>query len=684
MRYLPLVTLLLAVWSQFTYAQNLEKIEKTFLELQDSNRFKKHLYNLTQEPHIAGSPENERVRDYIAKSMREAGLKVEIFPYDVYLPVMPGSTSVELVKPIRMPLNNREYIYDEDPYSSHPALTQGFNAFTGSGDVTGEVIYVNYGRKEDFDKLKEMGHSVEGKIVLARYGGNFRGYKAKYAEENGAIGLIIFTDPNDSGYMKGLVYPEGPYFDESSIQRGSLLVLPWIGDPLTPKGPALPLENSQKINRLKPHEVPGLLSIPVMPLSYGSAKEILSRMKGEAVPSGWQGGLPFTYRITGGNDLIIRLNVHQERKIQRIYNVVGTLHGSKNPDEWIVLGSHYDAWNFGTLDPNSGTAMLLCLSESLGHLAKNGMTPLRTIKIAHWDAEELGLFGSTEWVEQHKDELSQKCIAYLNADGAVSGRNFGGSASPLLKNVFIDASRGVIHPDSSKLLHDVWRGKEVEPKIGNLGGGSDHLPFLSHLGIPSISAGTSGTSIYHSIFDNFHFYQKFADSTFKMGPMVERVFGLTTLKLANEKVIPYDLSRYGTDIQAQLSSLEKSFSTLKDGHLFSFDILKIKADSLTSIGVKCQNSLSQPSIKNIEKINQKLISLDRKWLEEGGLQFGEWYKSLYASSDPYSGYASWILPALHYELSLKTTKNLHEWEKKYLKAMNDIEKTMVDIIKLTE
>lgn len=280
MKYLYL--LLIFAYS-FSFAQNFTgfsansqavqtKTEETFLSLQESERYKNHLKNLTKEPHIAGSKANERVRDYMADVMRKAGFQVEIFPYDIYLPVMPGTAYVELVEPIRLPLNNKEYIHKEDPFSSDANLPAGFNAYSGTGDVTGEVVYANFGRKEDFEKLKALGISVKGKIVLARYGGNFRGYKAKYAEENGAAGLIIFTDPGDSGYMKGLVYPEGPYYDESSIQRGSLLTLDWTGDPLTPFEPALPVDGKKKITRKKPEEVKGMHSIPVLPLPYGRGK----------------------------------------------------------------------------------------------------------------------------------------------------------------------------------------------------------------------------------------------------------------------------------------------------------------------------------------------------------------------------------------------------------------------------
>ncbi|MBK8055021.1 MAG: M28 family peptidase [Saprospiraceae bacterium] len=664
---------------------NNSEIETLFLNQQSAERYQKHLYNLTQLPHITTSKNNEKVRDYIVEQMKKTGLEVEVFPYDVYLPVMPGHAVAEIVTPSRVPLNSRENIYREDIYSGHKDLTPGFNSFTGSGDVTGEVVYVNYGRKEDFEELAKLGVSVKGKIVLARYGGNFRGYKAKFAQENGAIGLIIFTDPGDSGYMKGLVYPEGPYYDESSIQRGSLLTMPWTGDPLTPFEPALPMDGKNKIKRIKPEEVPTLLTIPVMPLPYGSAREIISRMKGKTVPQSWQGGLPYTYRLEGGSELSVRLNVHQDRAIQRIYNVVGTLKGSTSPDEWVIAGCHYDAWNFGTLDPNSGTAMLITLSESLGKMAKEGIRPKRTIKIAHWDAEEVGLMGSTEWVEQFRDELSAKGVAYLNADAAVSGRSFGGAASPTLKGVMIEAARAVTYPDSSKSVFDIWKGKKHEPEIGNLGGGSDHLAFYTHIGIPSWGAGTGGVSIYHSIYDNYAYYTKFTDSTFKMGPMVEQIFGVAMLKLANDKTIPYSLSKYGQDSKMHFESLQKSLDQIeRTDTSFSFaNLIKI-SEKLKNAGAECEKALNKSSGKNADKINKILLSLEREWIDKDGNPFGSWYKSLYASSDPYSGYASWMMPAYRYELSQKSTENLKMWEAKYIKVMERLMDSFAEITALTK
>ncbi|HEV8512904.1 MAG TPA: M28 family peptidase [Cyclobacteriaceae bacterium] len=664
-----------------------KQTESIFLNQQESERYKNHLKNLTKEPHITTSKANERVRDYMADVMRKAGFQVEIFPYDIYLPVMPGAASAEIVEPVRIPLNNKEYIHKEDPFSSDPNLYFGYNAYTGSGDVTAEVVYANFGRKEDFEKLQAMDISMKGKVVIARYGGNFRGYKAKYAEAAGAAALIIFTDPGDNGYAKGLVYPEGPNYNESSIQRGSLLTLDWTGDPLTPFEPALPLDGKKKIVRKKPEEVSGMHNIPVLPLPYGSVKEIFSRMKGKPVPTGWQGGLPYTYRLEGGPELKVRVNVSQKREIQRVYDVVGTLVGSELPDEWIMAGSHYDAWGFGGTDPNSGTAMLLALSESLGKLSQAGYKPKRTIKIAHWDAEEQGVIGSTEWVEQFRDELDAKGVAYFNADGAVSGKSFNAASSPSLKGLLIESTKAIPYPDSSKSVYEHWLGKKglKEPPVGNLGGGSDHIAFYTHVGIPSWGGGTGGPTIYHSNHDSFSFYERFADPSFTMGPLVERVFGMMALRLANADVIPYNLSRYGTDLRTHFEGLQKLTKAYdKSETSFSFDNLIKAADELKKTGEEAEIALKTTSDANKKSINAELMLLERQWIDKQGMPYGNWYRSLYASPDPYSGYASWMLPAFQYEASIKSTANLKMYEQKYLDAISRLKSKMEAITKLAK
>ncbi|EOZ93612.1 Glutamate carboxypeptidase II precursor [Indibacter alkaliphilus LW1] len=657
-----------------------KSIESQFKETVDFSRFKTHLEAITSDPHPAGSAANEKVKDYMAESMKKAGWDVKIYPYDVYLTIGQGESAVELVTPIRKPLNQQEYVLPDNPYSLHPDLKKGWNAFSGSGDVTAEVVYANYGTKADFEKLKKEGIDVKGKIVIARYGANFRGYKAKFAEEYGAAGLIIYTDPGDAGYMKGLVYPEGLYYNESSIQRGSLLTAPWTGDALTPFEPALPLDSKTKVKRITDEEA-GLHTIPVTPIPYGSAQEIFERMKGKPVSADWQGGLPFTYRYDGGEELLVRLMVEQERGFVRANNVVGTLKGETNPDEWVILGCHFDAWSFGSTDPNSGTAMLLSMAETMGKMAENGIKPGRSIMIAHWDAEEHGVIGSTEWVEQLRDELGAKAVAYINLDAAVAGRNFGGSASPSMKKIMMDAAKEVAYPDSSKTVFEVWARGSEEPNIGNLGGGSDHIAFYMHVGIPSINAGAGGPTLYHTNYDDLYFYENFADPTWKMGGTVEQVIGIMAMRLANADLIPYHLSRYATDLEKHFENAEKqvkSFNAGFSGFSKANEAIKSLSSSAENLESKIQTALASGSMdsKKAQSVNKELMALEKSFIDPKGMYFGNWYRSLYASTDPFSGYASWVLPGIQYEIELKSSEKLEEWDERYAAAIQDLTKKM--------
>ncbi|UZD23730.1 M28 family peptidase [Algoriphagus halophytocola] len=660
-------------------------LEQEYLKAVNYDQFKVHLKELTKAPHIAGTPENEAVAAYMSKVMSEAGMEVTSYPYDVYLPNDPGESLLEIISPEHITLSQQEGPIAGDPFSTDPRLHKGFNAYSGSGDVTAEVVYANYGVKADFEKLAEMGVDLRGKVVIARYGGNFRGYKAQFAEQYGAAALIIYTDPEDAGFGKGDVYPDGPFYNETTIQRGSLLTLSYTGDPLTPFEPALPLDGDKKVKRLDPKDV-AFHTIPVSPIGYGAAKEILSRMKGSFVPEEWKGGLPIEYRITSGPDLKVRVKVEQPVDYIRANNIVGKFEGTEFPDEWIILGSHYDAWSFGATDPNSGTAMMLTLAEALGDLVKNGKGPKRSVLIGHWDAEEQGVIGSTEWVEQFRDELGAKAVVYMNFDGAVSGRNFGMSAAPTLKNLIIEAAKEVTYPDSSKTVYEVWAGNKEEPRIGNLGGGSDHIAFYMYAGVPSLSGGSGGPSAYHSNYDNFHYYSKFVDPSFKMGGTVASVIGVLTLRMANASIIPYDVPRYAQDLKIHFENAVKSVKEI-DPSFGSFELVDEAIAALQSSSEAYQTAMNaalatgELSEKEISKLNEALIGLEKSWIDPKGMYFGSWYKSLYVSTDPFSGYASWILPGIKYEVETNSTARLEEWDKRYAKAILDLSKKIEKMTK---
>lgn len=500
--------------------------------------------------------------------------------------------------------------------------------------------------------------------------------------------MIIYTDPKDSGFTRGLVFPEGVYYNESGIQRGSLLTLDWTGDPLTPYEPALPLGDKNSPERLNPDQV-GLHTIPVTPIGYGAANHIFKHMKGGVVPQSWQGGLPYTYRLEGGSDLKINFKVNQPKVQTKVYNVVGTLKGKTFPDEWIILGCHYDAWSFGATDPNSGTAMLLSLSETLGKMAKAGKRPKRSILIAHWDAEEHGVIGSTEWVEQLKDELKAKSVAYINLDGAASGKSFGASSSPSLKTILAESTKLVDYPYSDKTVYEEWTKDNPTPRIGNLGGGSDHIAFYMHSGIPSLSAGYRGPTLYHTNYDDYYFYETFVDPDFQIGPNLEAVMGTLSLRLANAQILPYDVVRYATDLNIHFENAHKQvkayspqFEGFKNCEM-AINKLKISAEKLTLAIEKAihNNSFKKRTLKTI---NKHLLELEKSFLINEGLPFGDWYKSLYVSSDPFSGYASWILPAIQYQIESKDESKLSYWDEKYAEVINNLTTKINAVMPLLE
>jgi len=657
------------------------------MEVPSGDAFREHLRIITANPHPTGSAAQVEVGHYLGRVMKAAGFTVREHPYDVYLPQLTDDVEAHIVTPVAMRLSNREAALPEDRFSGHPDLLNGWNAFSGSGDVTGEVVYANYGTRADYRALDSMGVSLEGKIVVARYGQNFRGYKVLFAEERDAAGVIMF---NDAPEVEEDPYPEGPMLSGEIIQRGSVLTLDWTGDPLTPFEPALPVDGPIQVERLDPDEV-GLHTIPVLPIGYNAAFEILSRMTGEVAPEEWQGGLDLGYRIEGGDDLTVRVRVNQPKALTRAVNVVGTLEGSDFPDEWVILGAHYDPWGFGAVDPNGGTAMLLTLAESLGDLAEEGCRPRRSVLIAHWDAEEYGVIGSSEWVEQFLPELTRGAVAYINADGAVSGPDFSSSSSPSLKQPILDAIRAVPYPGAEMTVYESWaaRTEDGNPTMGNLGGGSDHIAFYTHAGIPSAGLSTGGRSgIYHSNYDNFAWFERFGDPEWIYGPMLTRVDGLLALRLANADLLPYDVVRYASDTRTHVNTLLSRAS---------FRRIEVDLDALVAATVELERAAealeSARSVRvaegrvsevDAQRINAGLIGLEKAWLDDRGLQERKWSRSLYVSPDPFSGYASWMLPGLRYEIETDDPGDVPEWEQRYLEAIDRLTERMRNVTEMIE
>jgi len=530
---------------------------------------------LGQEPHIAGTPGDARQIQRLTQAFTEMGLEVavqEIHPLlarpvaasleIVRLPPMPhaaaagetqaasagtragdgdaASTAATLAPSEPQPsgsrrgvlgLDLRERNLVEDPATAHPDLSWGWNAYSASGDVTAPVVYANYATREDFGLLQALGVEVRGAIVMARYGRNFRGDKVRMAEEAGAVGVVLFSDPAD--VAKGPAWPEGGWANDTCVQRGSILKKAQPGDPLTP---GIPATIDAPRLAIEDANVPG---IPVQPIGYGAAGRIFAAMSGPPAPEAWQGGLEVTHRLVGGPQMALRLRVEQDRLVLPTANVVATLRGSREPAESVVVGCHHDAWGFGAADPLAGTIVLMETAKAFAEASRRGWRPRRTIHFAAWGAEEFGIIGSTEWCEANAESLQRECIAYVNLDMAAMGSRLGAASSPLLTSVILDAARAVPQArDGSRTVADVWLdGRPTSPAIGLVGGGSDHEAFQFHLGIPSIglfAGGGEGTS-YHSNYDTLAWYRSVVGEDYEPALMVTRMCTELTRRLADDR-----------------------------------------------------------------------------------------------------------------------------------------------------
>lgn len=613
---------------------------------------------LASEPHIAGTPGDLRNIDRMAKAFSDMGLEVRKHEFWALL-ARPVSALVEVTEPEHITVAVKEENLKEDSFSTLPDQMIGWNAYSGSGDVTAGVVYANYGTKADFAKLAELGIDCTGKIVICRYGGNFRGYKAKFSQAAGAAGVIIYTDPADSGYTKGITYPEGGYSNSSCIERGSINTLGYPGDPLTPG-----IEATEDAKRLDPASL-DLPKIPVQPVGWAAALEIMKRMSGASVPAGWQGGLPLAYRLTGGDELKVHLKVQQDRKIIPTFNVIATLKGATHPDEWMIIGCHHDAWNCGAADPLAGTIALMESAKSFAALAAKGSRPARSILFCAWGAEEFGIIGSTEWVEANRDALIQKAVAYINLDMASMGSEFGASTSPSLRRLVTECAKAVPQArDATKTVFEAWlaRGEDPlfpgQPKFGEMGGGSDHIGFLCHVVMPCTSLGGGGSkgNSYHSTYDTLPWYWKVVGEDYAPAMMTTHMTNAVASRVANAPLVPLELSRYGVETRRHLIDLTKRgiesgyFSKTEPEIASMFENIGVRAkvfgERASEVEARLRSQISNMTPANLDKINVILIGAERAWRNEEGLMARTWFKSLFAASDEDSGYASWPLPAL--------------------------------------
>jgi len=662
--------------------------EQQFRAMPDPKSAREHLRLLTLVPHIAGTKEDYDTAVYVRDQLRSYGLPAELKEYEVWLNYPKSPTVLELITNRRQQLNTREAVVPGDPTSSNPKITPLFNGYSANGDVTAPVVYANYGLPPDYDELKKAGVDVKGKIVIVRYGNSFRGVKAKVAEDHGAIGCIIYSDPEDDGYMQGDVYPKGPWRPVASGQRGSVQYLfDYPGDPLTPGRPAIPGEP-----RLKPEEATDLTRIPVQPIAYDVAKTILSQLKGPVRPSrGFQGGLPFAYHVGGTNDVKVRLKTDMDYKQRKIWDVVTRIDGNEEKDRWVVLGNHRDAWVFGAVDPNSGSSTMLEVGHGFGELLKQGWKPRRTIILCSWDAEEYGLIGSTEWAEEMANDLKEKAVAYLNLDAAVSGTNFGASSVPSLWKLLRAATRDVKDPKTGKSVYQQWQDRSHEnrpegentgeARIDALGSGSDYTPFLQHLGVPSTDMGFNGDyGVYHSAYDSFYWMDHFGDPGFVYHVAAAQLWGTLAMRLADADGLSLDYTDYASQVREyfteamRLARIRNLAASLDEKAMTSaIDDFAKEAERVEKAR---QDAIRSSDRAKLAKINDALIKTERQFTDERGLRGRAWYKHEIYAPGVFTGYAAQPLTDFRQALDDRNSTNAKEGLERIVEAIKRATKTL--------
>ncbi len=657
------------------FATEQARWDRDFLAVPDAKLAGEALKTLTAEPHVAGSPEDYKTAQYVAEKFKAAGLETEIVKYTAWLnhPGEQHLTVMDKAGKVLLQGPTPEHV-SSDPFQDDPRVLPGFSSSSASGDVTAPVVYANYGTPADFAKLDALGVSVKGKIVLVRYGTNYRGVKVFVAQEHGAAGVLIYSDPADDGYTRGDMYPDGPYRPETGVQRGSVqYMFQYSGDVTTPGVASTP--DLPESKRIAPDKAPSQPRIMSLPISYHDAEPILSHMGGPGAPAGFQGALPFHYHVGGAADVLVHLQLQEDYAFRTIWDVIGRVPGTADAKNWVVAGNHRDAWTYGAVDPNSGTAAMLESVHGIGALLKEGWRPKRTVIFASWDAEEEGLIGSTEWAEQHAGELKD-ASAYFNMDVGVSGPEFNSSAVPSLKDFVRDVTREVPSPKGSS-VYDAWRDSqknghgrlanngfnEQRPgagtsmdavRIGDLGSGSDYTPFLQHLGVPATDVGSDGPyGVYHSVFDNYAWFTKFADPTFVYEQQQARVFGLEVLHMADADVLPYDYVTYAKEIAEYVAAVKTKAQDMG----LTLDTTAAAAATqrlLTAAEAVHAKQAGAPAGSNAQ-LNAALRAAETDLLSEPGLPNRGWYKHTIYAPGQYTGYAAVVIPGVNEALDAKNS-----------------------------
>ncbi len=675
-------------------AKNQAKLESRYdslLKADDINYFVK---TLSAHPHHLGSAGDKANVQFILQKYKEWGFDARIDTFYALFPT-PKTRLLEAVSPIQYKALLKEPSLNEDKTSSQTGdQLPTYNCYSADGDVTAELVYVNQGVPDDYEELDKMGISVKGKIVIVRYGGAWRGIKPRLAQEHGAVGCIIYSDPKDDGFYQGDPYPKGAFRNEYGVQRGSIKdITLYCGDPLTPG-----YGDTKNAKRLDRKDAPDLPKIPVLPISWHDAKPLLEAITGRVVPDKWKGSLPLTYHV-GPGSVKVHLKLEFNWNIVPVYDVIAVMKGSEEPDQWVIRGNHQDAWVNGASDPISGQAAMLEEAKAVGTLAKEGMRPKRSIVYCSWDGEEEGLLGSTEWAETNEKELQQKAIAYINSDGSGRGLLFAGS-SHTLQNLVNEVANDVTDPETNisvkerRKAYDVVNASTVKEqnellssdilKTDPLGSGSDFSGFLQHLGIASIDLGFGGEDPggeYHSIFDSYDMYQRFKDPNSVYGVVLAKTAGRMTMRLANADILPFnfkdmyitvneyvneltkkmDEMRTSTDMTNQLlankyfvyandptktlinpAPKEKvpflDFSSLQNA------MLKLNSSSEVYQRILASNQGLSPS--SALQLNILLYQSERKLLLPDGLPGRQWYKHAIYAPGYYTGYGVKTLPGI--------------------------------------
>lgn len=701
-----LVTIAQQPITGFTVASSAKQkqLEQQFDAGMSAERIGKNVKDLSAKPHHVGSVGGKAVAENILAQFKSFGWDAKIETYQVLFPT-PKTRLLEMTGPTVFKALLKEPALKEDATSGQDDQLPTYNCWSADGDVTAELVFVNYGVPADYETLEKLGIDVRGKIVIAKYGRSWRGIKPKVAQEHGAIGCIIYSDPKDDGYGAGDVYPKGAFKNEFGVQRGSIMdMVVYPGDPLTPNIGSI--GNAKRLDR---SEATNLLKIPVLPISYHDAKPLLEAMEGPVAPADWMGGLPFTYHIGPGKTKV-HLKVDFNWNTVPAYNVIATLKGSAYPDQWVIRGNHHDAWVNGANDPVSGMAALLEEARSIGALSKTGWKPMRTLVYCAWDGEEPGLLGSTEWVEDHAVELQQKTVLYINSDGNARGF-LGAEGSHALENMVYEVAKDVMDPQTGVSVFERQRAAKIVNAKGTkakqeamsnqtyhinaMGSGSDYSSFIQHLGLSALNLGYGGEDDggeYHSIYDSYDHYSKFKDPGFVYGLALSKTAGRAALRMANADVLPFDFTRLQKTIAGYIKELSATTDQLREtvqteNEVVSSNLYQLAADptkkekqpmvkstvpyldfsplqnALTDLE-KSSQQLQQWILKQdgklSEKTNESLYKAEQQLLSANGLPRRPWFKhSIYAPGF-YTGYGVKTMPGIREAIEQKNWKEAKE------------------------